>query len=355
MAAGEVVKCVEHRAALIPQCGNQITGQHGRADAVLVADCGRIDAMADRLFVGVDECAAGQVDVGSRQPLEPGERLDVLGAVVHGDGGQHARRHHRAGHHGGLGDGTWLDLRKDVITQQPTCFVAREHAPAVRRRHPDRAAVGVGVERNRDLGVDIGSQLQQRVDRAGLLRVGERHRGEVRIGRELALNDVHVGEPGPHQGVHHELATHTVQRRQRHPHRPVCVPDLGRTIDVVLNLLDARRFDGPPRDLVGIGSLCDGTLDLFVDGRNDREPALEVDLVAVVGRRVVRRGDLDARGRTVTAHGERHHGRRHRGEHQRDRKSLGGKDFRCSEREVLGSMAGVPADHHRLTGQAMGS
>ena len=65
VAHGESVERVEHRAALITQRGNQIAGQHSRADAVLVADGARIDAVADRLFVGVDERAARQTDVGS--------------------------------------------------------------------------------------------------------------------------------------------------------------------------------------------------------------------------------------------------------------------------------------------------
>ena len=59
VAQGEVVQRVQHRAALIPQRDNQIAGQHGRADAVLIADRAGIDAMANRLFVGVDQRAAG--------------------------------------------------------------------------------------------------------------------------------------------------------------------------------------------------------------------------------------------------------------------------------------------------------
>ena len=78
-----------------------------------------------------------------------------------------------------------------------------------------------------------------------------------------------------------------MQRGQGHSNRPVGVPDLGRTLDVVLNHLDTAWLDGPPRDLIGGGRLRDSTLDFLVDGRHDREPALEVDLVAVVGRRVV--------------------------------------------------------------------
>ena len=62
---------------------------------------------------------------------------------------------------------------EDVITQQPTGFVAGQHSPAVRRGNPDRAAVCVGIQRDGDLGVYLGGQVQQRVDGARLLGVRE--------------------------------------------------------------------------------------------------------------------------------------------------------------------------------------
>ena len=71
MAHGEVVERVEHRAPLIPQRGNQIAGQHGRADAVLVADGARIDAVPDRLFVRVDEVQPGRSTSARDSHLNP--------------------------------------------------------------------------------------------------------------------------------------------------------------------------------------------------------------------------------------------------------------------------------------------
>ena len=97
------------------------------------------------------------------------------------------------------------------------------------------------------------ASLQQRVDGAGLLRVGEGHRGEVRIGRELALDDVHVGEPGVHQRV--QSRTHRPPRATASaPPAPTrcVVPDVGRTLDVVLNHLDAGRLARAVGDLVGV-------------------------------------------------------------------------------------------------------
>ncbi len=49
---------------------------------------------------------------------------------------------------------------------------------------------------------------------------------------------------------------------------------------------------------------------------------------------------------------ERHHRRRDRSEHQCDGKALGGKDFRCGERELLGAVPGVTADHDMRSAQA---
>ncbi len=93
------------------------------------------------------------------------------------------------------------------------------------------------------------------------------------------------------------------------------------------------------------GRFGDGTFDLLVGGRHDREATLEVHLVAVVGRRVVRRGDLDARRRTpnaVTANATTGVGTA--ANISVTGKSLGGKDFRCGEGELLGAVPGVAAD-----------
>ena len=71
VAAGQVVERVEHRAPVIPQRDNQIAGQHRGADAVLVADGGRVDAVADRLFVRVDEVQPGSSSSARDSHLNP--------------------------------------------------------------------------------------------------------------------------------------------------------------------------------------------------------------------------------------------------------------------------------------------
>jgi len=58
VASGKVVECVEHCASLLAQRYDQVAEQHRGADAVLVADRGRVDAVADRLLVRIDQRAA---------------------------------------------------------------------------------------------------------------------------------------------------------------------------------------------------------------------------------------------------------------------------------------------------------
>ena len=104
---------------------------------------------------------------------------------------------------------------------------------------------------------------------------------------------------------------------------------------------------------LGISSACgalrDHRLDLPVGGRDDLHAAVEVHLVAVVRRRIVRRGDLHARAGAEMARAERHHRRRDRGEHQRHHEAFCGKHFGGREGELLGAVPGVAADHDRAS------
>jgi hypothetical protein len=62
--------------------------------------------------------------------------------------------------------------------------VAEQHAGLVAGELPtadgQRAPVGVRVERDREVGADVGGQREQQVGGAGLLGVGERDRRERR-------------------------------------------------------------------------------------------------------------------------------------------------------------------------------
>ena len=190
-----------------------------------------VDAVADRLLVGVDQGVAGQFGVGAGQPLEAGQRLDVAGAVVGGDRRQHPRGHHGAGHDTG-GCDIGIELRQEVIAEQPTGFVAGEHPPSRVGGNADRAPVGVGVQRDRDVGVHLGGQRQQGVGGAGLLGVRETapsgSRGRARTGLPRCAH--RRSRPGaaprrrprrPHRAA---VSARPAQRRVPQPDAPRRVP-----------------------------------------------------------------------------------------------------------------------------------
>ena len=178
-------------------------------------------------------------------------------------------------------------MPQDVIAQQPTGFVAGQHAPAVVDGDTDRAAVGVGVERHRDVGIDACCKIKQRVHRARLLGIRERDGGEVGVGRELTWHRVYIGEPGPPQRLDRGGAADAVQRGQRHPHRPRTSAHRGGALQVALENVVTTGCHWRAADFVGIGRRSDRGFDLTVGGRDDLQTAVEVHLVAVVRRRVV--------------------------------------------------------------------
>ena len=129
-------------------------------------------------------------------------------------------------------------------------------------RHPsgvgytDRAPVGVGVQCDRDVGVDVGGQLQQRVDGAGSSGLGNGTVGKSGSGANWLSTTCTSVRPARTSASQRELAAHPVQRRQRHPHRFRRVPDVGRAIDVALDLVDTRRFDGLARAISSAWGAC---------------------------------------------------------------------------------------------------
>ena len=97
----------------------------------------------------------------------------------------------------------------------------------------------------------------------------------------------------------------------------------------------------------------DRGLDLGVRGRGELAPVVDVDLVAVVGGRVVRGGDLDAGDGADLPDREREHGGGQRAGQHPDgepgaREHLGG-----GRGERLRPAAGVPADDDRRPGPAL--
>ena len=162
--------------------------------------------------------------------------------------------------------------------------------------HRDGAPVRVGVVGDHEVGADLGGERHREVHRARLLRVRERDGREVRVGLGLrAVATCGAAKPARSITGRHGLAADAVQRRvdacqlpravrvdqgdRRRRGRPRATSSPSRVPAVA-----ARRTPAERADRVDRGG------DLGVGGRDDLAAVAQVDLVAVVLRRVVRRG-----------------------------------------------------------------
>ena len=73
--------------------------------------------------------------------------------------------------------------------EQGAHLVAAEHPPPVRGGHGRSATVGVRVVGDHEVRAVLRRQRHREVHRARLLRVGEGHRREVRVGMLLLAHD----------------------------------------------------------------------------------------------------------------------------------------------------------------------
>ena len=231
----------------------------------------------------------------------------------------------------------------------PISSPCRRRQPS-RSRDRDREPVGVGVVGEQHVGVVRGRLGQREVERAGLLGVGPGDGGEVGVGLGLGGDDVRGREAGAVERREAEPQADAVQRRVGDPHvagvgggqrgedgGQVVLGDVGR-LAAVAERQRGRRAGARDRGR-----------DLLVGGRGDLGAVAEVDLVAVVLRRVVARGDHHARRAAEPAHGEGEQRRRRvrrqpvgaqagAGEHGG---GLGGEALRAVARVVADHDAGV--------------
>ena len=229
---------------------------------------------------------------------------------MRGDRRQHPRGHHGAGHHGGI----W-SVGATGCNRRAANRFRRRTASAILTRggYPDRAPVGVGVQRDRDVGRDVGGQGEQCVGGAGLLGVRERDGGEVGVRRELGADGVHVRR------------SRRAAASRRPPRRPPRAAGSGppapnrRRAAPRPRARCSARPDRSSAGSTGVRAIWSAErrgghrgFDLAVGGRDDLDAAVEVHLVAVVGRRIVRGGDLYPGGGAGVAHRERHHRCGHR-------------------------------------------
>ncbi len=238
-----------------------------------------------------------------------------------------------------------------MVGEQDADLVAGEGPPPAGAGHRDAEAIGIGVVGEDHVGAELAGQVEREVEGAGLLGVGEGDRREVGVGLGLGGHDGRGREPAAVEGSEDDIAADPVHRR---------VDDLdGPGVAVEPAALDHRQvglddsvveaFD----ECVGRRGQRDRALrrrgdvlgDDRVVGRDDLGAVAQVDLVAVVGGRVVARGDHDAAVGAEVTHREGEH-RRGQRPRQHDRATARGGEH---ARRVLGEaqrlVPGVVADH----------
>jgi hypothetical protein len=327
-------------------------GDHERrGEAVLVAHHLGQHAVADRLLVAEGDPRRAGDPLEARQRgrrLEPGRARDTAQPAAGDDGVRESCRCR-----------PWRRSRWSPSSTPSSSPVSIRHSPRCGSSDRGGAAVGVGVVGDHHVGLDGAGELEGEVDRAGLLRVREGDGGEVRVGIGLLRDRVDLREAGAVQGRERGLGAHAVHRGVHDPHlpRPGEVRQGADRVEIVLAQLLAQQLPAlaRPRDLPHGADGRDARGDLRVRGRHDlhalprglRGAAAEVDLVAVVGRRVVGGGDDDPRVRLEVAHGEGDQ-RRGAGALQQAHPAAGrGHDLGGGAGEVLRAVPGVEADHHQ--------
>ena len=282
--AVEVVEQVEEGASLGLQLRGQLEHREDRGHAVLVARDVRGHAVAQRLLVA--ECEVADL----AEPLEAGEGLLPAPVVRLGLPAEHVGGDDRRA------VGTVHAAAQQQLGQEHSRLVAREHPERLTVPDSHGASVGVRVVGDDDVGLDLRGKLQRQVHRARLLGVRERDGGEVGIGVALLAHDVQGREPGAAHDLDENVASDAVHRR-------VHGDDVARTVvrevddSLHVGLGHVGAADGvvvAAGQLVDPADLVDERGDIGVGGRHDLAGVAEVDLVAVVLRRVVRRRHHDA-------------------------------------------------------------
>ena len=248
-----------------------------------------------------------------------------------------------------------------VVGEQHADLVAREHAVAVALRVGNRGgeAVGVGVVGEHQLGARLGGERQHAVHRAGLLGVGKRDRAESAVGVGLRRLGGEPREAGTLEGPHRQPVADAVHRGvgeaqrglvaavQRGAREPVEVRLLDSRVARVHERAQARRGrvgGGGPCDLVRARRLGDLPGDGFVHRRDDLAARREVDLVAVVPRRVVAGRHHHAPRGAELRHREGEHRRGHRVGEEAHRDAEAGEHGRGVLGEAAARVASVESD-----------
>ena len=301
VAACDLVQPVRDAPSLRFEAGSEGQHQDQRGYPVLVRNRFRIDAVANRLLIAVRQARHPS------DPLEPGQGVDERLAVRGSDDREQGAGDDRTG------VGTADAAPQRVLAKQHTELVAAQHPPLSIDDRGNRTAVGIRVVRDHQVGADLLRLCQSQVDGAGFLWIREWHCRKPRI---------RVGLLGNHMGRRKPASLDRPFRPASRPRRAVgCRPSAVRAAHLGYQGRDPIQIGGHQllsEDCVGLGArhvvqavlgdLLDPCGDLHVGGRHDLRAVAEIDLVAVVLRRIVRCGDHDAGHTAQVADPECHHG-----------------------------------------------
>ena len=223
-----------------------------------------------------------------------------------------------------------------MVAEQRADLVAAQHPPAVRAGYGHGAPVRVGVVGHHQVGADLDGERHREVHRARLLGVGEGDRREVGVGLPCCVDDVRRGEAGRLEHLEHRRAADAVQRRvdDAQVARPVA-GEVGDGVEVAVDDVLAEHLAGARRagTSASRADRRDPLGDLGVGRRHDLAAVAEVDLVAVVLRRVVAGGHHHARDAAELADRERQQrGRQRPRQHERARSPRRSSPRRCRAR-----------------------
>ena len=232
--------------------------------------------------------------------------------------------------------------------EQRADLVTAQHPPAVRTRDRGGAPVGVGVVGHDQVRAALLGEGHREVHRARLLGVRERDGREVGVRLLLLGDDARGREARGLQDLRDRRAADAVQRRVDDVE--VAGPvgrQAGDGVEVAVDDVLAQRGAGVAAGHVGqCAHRGDPGGDVGVGRGHDLAAVAEVDLVAVVLRRVVAGGHHHAGHAAELADRE---GQKGSGQRTREDVSLqpgAGHDLGGVAREDVGVVAGVVPDHH---------
>jgi hypothetical protein len=204
--------------------------------------------------------------------------------------------------------------------EKPKLVSAEEGKTAVLIPHRHRESIRIGIVGEHQIRVRSSSLGQGEIHRSRLLGVGKANGGEVRIGLDLLRHRHHVPEPGPREGLFDPGSSDTVKWRIGDLDLPR-FGDQFRVFSQSQDLLQIRLGDSlgdrnvkpslsrqleiHHRNRAQGSDRIHGPADALIVGRDDLRAVLPVDLVAIVGRRIVAGRDHDPRARPERRHRER--------------------------------------------------